>query len=189
MMDNNAYFNGGMRIEPLHRRWDPDERELASMRCTIEKLRIEHLNKDQIIAMLNADVNRLQRLTEPNLIANLRSELSTKQRVKDEMEDRYMREIADLQQRLSNAIANNGNWFQLQQLQQHNRAVEQQKNDLEARYRDELAHKNVRITQLEVENARLQQQGRVIAGSVATIADFQAELTRTRAELVRIRGW
>ena len=189
MMDNNAYFNGGMRIEPLHRRWDPDERELASMRCTIEKLSIEHLNKDQIIAMLNADVNRLQRLTEPNLIANLRSELSTKERVKDEMEDRYMREIADLQQRLSNAIANNGNWFQLQQLQQHIRAVEQQKNDLEARYRDELAHKNVRITQLEVENARLQQQGRVIAGSVATIADFQAELTRTRAELVRIRGW
>lgn len=91
MMHNNAYFNGGMRIDPLHQRWDPDERELASMRCTIERLSIEHLNKDQIIAMLNADVNRLQRLTEPNLIANLRSELSTKDRVKDEMEDRYMR--------------------------------------------------------------------------------------------------
>lgn len=45
------------------------------------------------------------------------------------------------------------------------------------------------LTQLEVENARLQQQGRIIAGSVATLADFQAELTRTRAELVRIRGW
>ena len=188
-MNTNAYFNGGMRIEPLHRRWDHDERELASMRCTIERLNIEHLNKDQIIAMLNADVNRLQRETEPNLIANLRRELSTKDRVKDEMEGRYVREIADLQRRLSNAIANNGNQFQLQQLQQHSRAVEQQKNVLEARYRDELAHKNVRITQLEAENARLQQQGRVRAGGVATLADVQAELNRTRAELVRIRGW
>lgn len=160
-MNNNAYHTGGIRVEPLHGgRWNAagDNHEMTRR---IERLLDEILSKDQVIAVLNDDIYRLQRSTESNLITGLRRELLAKDQEKDVMERRYTLEVAELRRRLSDS----------------NLAT---------------ARKDARITQLEADNARLQRLVCANAGNTATVrrvAELEAELNRTRAELVRARGW
>jgi len=190
--NHNAYMTGGVRIEPVFGRRlaaSDDELETVRMRGIIERLTRDVLSKDEIIAVLNDDIARLQRSSESHLVNNLRTELRAKDQAINAIEARYLREIEDLRRRSSGANSNDA--ATILQLRQRIATLDQDKIDLERRYRGELARKQSRIDGLEVENRHLR------AANVNTnnrnnatvIADLQAELSRTRAELERARGW
>ena len=194
-VNRNAYVTGGVRIEPVFGGGfvASDELEMVRMREKIERLTHDVLSKDEIIAVLNDDITRLRRSSESNLVNNLRMELRTKDQAINAMEARYLREIEDLRRRLSSA--NKNDTATISQLRQRIDTLDQDNKDLERRYRGELARKQSRIHELEVENERINRQVRGANFNInnhnnaTTIADLQAELSRTRAELERARGW
>ena len=190
--NRNAYMTGGVRIEPVFGRRlaaSDDELETVRMRGIIERLTRDVLSKDEIIAVLNDDIARLQRSSESHLVNNLRTELRAKDQAINAIEARYIREIEDLRRRLSGANSNDA--ATISQLRQRIATLDQDKIDLERRYRGELARKQSRIDELEVENRNLRAANANTnnRNNATTIADLQAELSRTRAELERARGW
>ena len=190
--NHNAYMTGGVRIEPMFGRRlaaSDDELETVRMRGIIERLTRDVLSKDEIIAVLNDDIARLLRSSESHLVNNLRADLRAKDQAIDAIEARYLRQIEDLRRRLSGA--NNNDATTISQLRQRIATLDQDKIDLERRYRGELARKQSRIDELEVENRNLRAANANTnnRNNATTIADLQAELSRTRAELERARGW
>ena len=189
--NHNAYMTGGVRIEPVFGRGlaASDELEMVRMRGIIERLTRDVLSKDEIIAVLNDDIARLLRSSESHLVNNLRADLRAKDQAIDAIEARYLRQIEDLRRRLSGA--NNNDATTISQLRQRIATLDQDKIDLERRYRGELARKQSRIDELEVENRNLRAANANTnnRNNATTIADLQAELSRTRAELERARGW
>lgn len=189
--NHNAYMTGGVRIEPVFGRGlaASDELEMVRMRGIIERLTRDVLSKDEIIAVLNDDIARLLRSSESHLVNNLRADLRAKDQAIDAIEARYLRQIEDLRRRLSGA--NNNDAATISQLRQRIATLDQDKIDLERRYRGELARKQSRIDELEVENRNLRAANANTnnRNNATTIADLQAELSRTRAELERARGW
>ena len=184
-------MTGGVRIEPVFGRGlaASDELEMVRMRGIIERLTRDVLSKDEIIAVLNDDIARLLRSSESHLVNNLRADLRAKDQAIDAIEARYLRQIEDLRRRLSGA--NNNDATTISQLRQRIATLDQDKIDLERRYRGELARKQSRIDELEVENRNLRAANANTnnRNNATTIADLQAELSRTRAELERARGW
>ena len=189
--NHNAYMTGGVRIEPVFGRGlaASDELEMVRMRGIIERLTRDVLSKDEIIAVLNDDIARLLRSSESHLVNNLRADLRAKDQAIDAIEARYLRQIEDLRRRLSGA--NNNDAATISQLRQRIATLDQDKIDLERRYRGELARKQSRIDELEVENRNLRAANANTnnRNNATAIADLQAELSRTRAELERARGW
>ncbi len=192
--NRNAYKAGGVRIEPVPfgRGFVASDEleEMMRMREKIERLTHDVLSKDEIIAVLNDDITRLRRSSESTVVSNLRMELRTKDQAINAIEARHLREIDDLRRRLSSANSNDA--ATISQLRQRINTLDQDNKDLERRYRGELARKQSRITELEIENERVNRQVRSNfnnQNSATTIADLQAELARTRAELERARGW
>ena len=189
--NHNAYMTGGVRIEPVFGRGlaASDELEMVRMRGIIERLTRDVLSKDEIIAVLSDDIARLLRSSESHLVNNLRADLRAKDQAIDAIEARYLRQIEDLRRRLSGA--NNNDAATISQLRQRIATLDQDKIDLERRYRGELARKQSRIDELEVENRNLRAANANTnnRNNATTIADLQAELSRTRAELERARGW
>ena len=190
--NHNAYMTGGVRIEPMFGRRlaaSDDELETVRMRGIIERLTRDVLSKDEIIAVLNDDIARLLRSSESHLVNNLRADLRAKDQAIDAIEARYLRQIEDLRRRLSGA--NNNDAATISQLRQRIATLDQDKIDLERRYRGELARKQSRIDELEVENRNLRAANANTnnRNNATAIADLQAELSRTRAELERARGW
>ena len=189
--NHNAYMTGGVRIEPVFGRGlaASDELEMVRMRGIIERLTRDVLSKDEIIAVLNDDIARLLRSSESHLVNNLRADLRAKDQAIDAIEARYLRQIEDLRRRLSGA--NNNDATTISQLRQRIATLDQDKIDLERRYRGELARKQSRLDELEVENRNLRAANANTnnRNNATTIADLQAELSRTRAELERARGW
>ena len=189
--NHNAYMTGGVRIEPVFGRGlaASDELEMVRMRGIIERLTRDVLSKDAIIAVLNDDIARLLRSSESHLVNNLRADLRAKDQAIDAIEARYLRQIEDLRRRLSGA--NNNDAATISQLRQRIATLDQDKIDLERRYRGELARKQSRIDELEVENRNLRAANANTnnRNNATAIADLQAELSRTRAELERARGW
>ena len=183
-------MNGGVRIEPAL--------ETARMRGIIERLTRDVHSKDEIIAKLNNDIAQLQRSSESHLVNNLRAELRAKDQAINVIEARYLREIEDLENlRRHLSGANNNDAATILQLRQRIATLDQDKIDLERRYRGELARKQSRIDELEVENRTLRRAANANTNnrntnnrnSATAIADLQAELERTWAELERARGW
>ena len=189
--NHNAYMTGGVRIEPVFGRGlaASDELEMVRMRGIIERLTRDVLSKDEIIAVLNDDIARLLRSSESHLVNNLRADLRAKDQAIDAIEARYLRQIEDLRRRLSGA--NNNDAATISQLRQRIATLDQDQIDLERRYRGELARKQSRIDELEVENRNLRAANANTnnRNNATAIADLQAELSRTRAELERARGW
>ena len=205
---NHNYMNGGVRIEPAL--------ETARMRGIIERLTRDVHSKDEIIAKLNNDIAQLQRSSESHLVNNLRAELRAKDQAINVIEARYLQEIEDLRRRLSGANnndaataiearylqeiedlrrrlsgANNNDAATISQLRQRIATLDQDKIDLERRHRGELARKQSRIDELEVGNRNLRAANANTnnnRNNATAIADLQAELERTWAELERARG-